>query len=181
MWERIAQTYANDPTIAGYDIMNEPTANWLSYDPAAASWSFSYLEQFYLRVIASIRSVDANHIIFLEPTGADEYKTWMPSEFPARDKIVWSPHFYPIAWDSHYSSSEITTLTNVLQQDYTEFVVGYGTPMWYGEYGAYMNDSSYLDWLHDAVSLFKEYHVGSAWWPYSGGPGPQIPAPVAAQ
>jgi endoglycosylceramidase len=173
VWKKVASTFANEETVAGYDIMNEPP------DPASYAWAIgmqldsSYLTRFYVNVTNSIRSVDKNHMIFLEPTSEHVF----PSNFPLKDNIVWSPHFYMLSFESHYDSSNLPALRTALDTDRAT-VQRYGTPIWIGEYGAFMSDSTYLNWLHDTVGLFKEYDLGSAWWPYHGGAGQQIPSPV---
>jgi aryl-phospho-beta-D-glucosidase BglC (GH1 family) len=181
VWKQIATIYANQNTIAGYDIMNEPP------DPAAYSWvvpglDSSFLVRFYLNVMQSIRSVDTNHAIFLEPTSENAFPSAFyltPSRVP-RDNVIWAPHFYPDAFEPHYSG-DLTPLKQQLDLYHQQIVGGFGSPMWIGEYGAFMSDDTYLNWLQDAVNLFNQYQIGSAWWPYHGGPGQQIPAPVAGQ
>jgi len=55
-WRFIAEHYADNPCVAGYDIMNEPDP-----DPSPRE----ALHSFYSDVISAIRSVDEKHIIFL--------------------------------------------------------------------------------------------------------------------
>ena len=177
VWEMLAQRYANESTVAGYDIMNEPP------DPAAYNWvtpsltlNSNQVGLFYLKVITSIRSVDPNHVIFLEPTSEDT----VPANFTFKDNIVWSPHFYPLAFESHFSDSNMTVLDAYLQALYEHYVMTMGVPMWIGEFGAFMTDQTYLNWLSGAIGIFNQYRVGYAWWPYQGGPIQSIPAPVTA-
>ena len=53
LWQAIAQRYAGDPTILGYDLLNEPIAPY--HDIATLN---PRLEPFYKRVTAAIRAVD---------------------------------------------------------------------------------------------------------------------------
>jgi len=57
-WRYVAARFSSDPWVLGYDLMNEP---W----PAKAT--DAQLGAFYKRVIAAIRSVDRQHLIFYEP------------------------------------------------------------------------------------------------------------------
>jgi endoglucanase len=56
LWKAIAQQYKDEPQIAGYDILNEPT-------PSGSITNWTNLAQ---RIIDSIRSVDQNHLIITE-------------------------------------------------------------------------------------------------------------------
>ncbi|KAH7907321.1 glycoside hydrolase family 5 protein [Hygrophoropsis aurantiaca] len=55
LWTEVARHYAGNPWIAGYNPMNEPA------DPKGTG-----LVQFYDRVYAAIRSVDPDHMLFLD-------------------------------------------------------------------------------------------------------------------
>jgi hypothetical protein len=158
MWAEIARTYANEPTIAGYDILNEP---WI-YTSVIPYLDASYVDLLYMKTIKAIRTVDPNHIIFLEPANI------VSETFPYKENIVWSPHFYPLAFSEQYSSKDMNKLETDLKSKYQKFIVEYGAPMWIGEFGAFMNDKASRDaWLVDAIKLFEKYKLGWAWWPSS--------------
>ncbi len=57
-WRLVAERFAGDPYVLGYDLFNEP---W------PASSTASELATFYSKVVNSIRSVDKRHLIFYEP------------------------------------------------------------------------------------------------------------------
>jgi len=166
VWTEIARRFVNEPSVAGYDILNEP---WI-YTSVIPYLDATYLDVFYLKVIKAIRTVDSNHIIFLEPANMNTFR------FPLKENIVWSPHFYPLAYASVYSSNDVGRLDADLEAKYKQFVLGLGCPMWIGEFGAFMNnEKSRNDWLRDAVKVLDKYQVGWAWWAYSGGKIQPIP------
>jgi hypothetical protein len=105
----------------------------------------------YVKVISSIRAVDTNHIIFLEP--ANMYS----SKFPVKDNIVWSPHFYPLSFAPTYRPQDARALEADLRAKYDRFVLELGSPIWIGEFGAFMRDISRDYWLEDATRLFDKY------------------------
>ena len=55
LWEIIAERYKDNPWVAGYNPLNEPS------DPTG-----KLLDAFYRRVVAAIRKIDPDHIIFLD-------------------------------------------------------------------------------------------------------------------
>ena len=159
VWAKIARHFANEPTIAGYDLLNEP---WI-YTSMKPGLNATALNAFYDRTIQAIRAVDTNHIIFLEPANMNTFK------LPTRTNIVWSPHFYPLSFAPKYDLQNFTILENDFLAKYETLLVDSGTPMWVGEFGAFMPDSSSrATWTQDAMTLFNRYQIGWAWWGYNG-------------
>ena len=62
IWTRIAEHYKDNPTVIGYDLLNEPIAHYFEADFDMLNTA---LEPLYKRITTSIRTVDTNHIIFL--------------------------------------------------------------------------------------------------------------------
>jgi endoglycosylceramidase len=169
VWKNVARHYANETTIAGYDLFNEPFV----YTSIIPGLNASNVDSFNIKATAAIRTVDQNHIIFLEPANMNTYKTSFDS------KIVWSPHFYPLSFAPEYYPENVTVLEADLAAKYQTFVLQSHLPMWIGEFGAFMNDSSADNWLRDAKSLFDKYQVGWAWWPYyDPKDGNPVPSPL---
>jgi len=159
VWVKIAQHYANEPTIGGYDLFNEP---WIYTSVNSELNATRALEAFYIRTIQAIRAVDSNHIIFLEPGNTQMFNLPISN-------IVWAPHFYPLAFASKFYSDNYTILENDFMAKYQTFVIDYGTPMWIGEFGAFMPDnSSRAIWTQMALDFFNRYGIGWAWWAYDG-------------
>ena len=70
LWVKIAGRYKNEPTVAGYDLLNEP----LPQRTGAAAKYKDQLEPLYKRITAAIREVDKRHMITLE--GCDWANDW---------------------------------------------------------------------------------------------------------
>ncbi len=62
LWAEIAARYANEPTVVGYGLINEPSVPWTG----AADTSFAQYQSLIERITAEIRKVDNNHVIFVE-------------------------------------------------------------------------------------------------------------------
>jgi len=154
VWLTIAKIYANEPTIAGYDILNEPTF-YIYNDQGATP---SSITQFYAKLLRTVRPVDPRHIIFLEQANVN-----LPSV--PFSNIVWSTHFYTLATPPKYYHANVTLLASALAAEYQTFVIRMQTPMWIGEFGAFMDNASQSMWLQDATTLFSQYQVGWAFWP----------------
>ena len=119
--EERGELLANEPTIAGYDLLKEP----MVYTSIIPTLNESNVNAYYSHATAAIRSVDPNHIIFLEPASCMYTPNIMPDS-----KIVWEPHFYPLSFFPHYYSQNLTVLEADLAAQYQTFVVDAKSPMW---------------------------------------------------
>lgn len=137
LWKRLAQRYANEPWIGGYDILNEP--NWEL--PGG-----TLLKQLYVDITAAIRSVDSNHIIILEGNWfGNDYTGLTP---PWDDNIIYSFHKY-WTYNTQQSLSWIIDMRNT-----------YNVPIWLGESGENSNS-----WFTDLIALCEQNKIGWSWWP----------------
>lgn len=137
LWRKIAETYVDEPVIAGYDLINEP--NW----PLDGN---ALLRELYGDITEAIREVDQNHIIFIEGN-------WFANDFngltpPWDDNMVYSPHKY---WSINDQAS-IQWVLDIREQ--------HDIPLYLGETGENSNT-----WFRDAVELFDTHGIGWAWWP----------------
>jgi endoglucanase len=83
LWTRIARRYRDNSTVAGYDLVNEPTA----------SPNSDTLYVVYDRLYRAVRAADPTHLIFIEDgyTGIQ----WMPFPGPCGwTNVVYSTHYY---------------------------------------------------------------------------------------
>jgi endoglycosylceramidase len=163
-WKYVAARYANEPTVAGYDVLNEP---WAMFDKSKSSPSqiSSTLGDFYEQVIDAIRTVDANHIVFVDP--------YAPAVAPIRridrPNLVWASHFYAYVYQYYgaaYCHDNATLLENYLKPFYDTLVMGYQQPLWIGEFGMEMWVTGSDTWTSESVQLFQKYQLGWAWWVY---------------
>jgi aryl-phospho-beta-D-glucosidase BglC (GH1 family) len=87
IWQKIAARYKNEPAVLGYDLLNEPIPHF--FDKAYLN---PKLEPVYRKVVAGIRSVDKNHIIFLGGAQWDtNFKVFGP---PFDEKLAYTFHKY---------------------------------------------------------------------------------------
>ena len=137
LWRKLAQRYANESWIGGYDLINE--TNWNLPNNAL-------LKQLYIEITKAIREVDTNHIIFIEGN-------WFANDFtgltpPWDENMVYSFHKY---W-SYNDIGSITWMLNIRNK--------YNVPVWCGEAGENSNV-----WFTDAIKLLEDNNIGWAWWP----------------
>ncbi len=137
IWKHIAQRYANDTTIIGYDLLNEPVL--------PSGHSATELRGLYVRITNAIREVDKNHIIFVE---GNWYATDFTSLTPPWDtNMAYSFHKY-------WNDPSVSTIQSYLNMRKT-----YHTPLWMGESGENSNH-----WFASVVKMLQDNHIGWCWW-----------------
>lgn len=89
-WTNIIDVFKNDPTVIGFEPMNEP----ICY---AAGMSDAVFMNFYKKCSSKMRAIDTRHSLWLEPDAIRNFLNTSPlptSVFPD-DKVVYCPHYYP--------------------------------------------------------------------------------------
>ena len=145
IWKDIAERYANDTIILGYDLLNEPIAHYFIEEYAHLNDS---LEPLYKRCVDSIRLVDNNHIVLL---GGAQWNSNMKvfKDFSFDEKMMYTCHRY---WCD-------TLQTNI--QDFVEFRDSVGLPIYMGETG----ENTY-EWIAGWTRLMERNNIGWHYWPY---------------
>jgi endoglucanase len=82
-WTTLASTFRNDPTVAVYDIMNEPMG---APNPAM-------LHLVYNRIIKAIRRVDPTKVLLVDD-GYKGFETTPHLNIPGWTNVAYSLHFY---------------------------------------------------------------------------------------
>jgi len=143
IWKRIAAHYANETTVMGYDLLNEPIATYFNADEFNP-----YLEPLYKEITKAIRTVDKNHILFLGGAQWDSnFKVFGP---PFDSKLVYTFHKY---WTK-------TTTQDVIQE-YIDFRDKYNVPIYCGETGENKDE-----WIKGFRELLEKNDIGWHYWPY---------------
>lgn len=137
LWKKLAERYADEPWMGGYDLINE--VNWNL--PGGTD-----LRALYEDITAAIRTVDQDHIIFIEGNWfANDYTGLTP---PWDDNMAYSFHKY---W-SYNDTGSIQWVLDLREQ--------HNVPLWMGESGENSNV-----WFTDAIKLFEDNNIGWSWWP----------------
>jgi endoglucanase len=149
LWRRLAERYAGEPTVAGYDLLNEP--NWGFQDTLKDRNGLSEkenipLKQLLIDITKAIREVDKKHIIIIEGNGWGNNYNGMLGTWDAN--MVLSFHKY-------WNSNDLQSIQHILK-----FREQYNVPVWLGETGENSNV-----WFMEAVRLFESNNIGWSWWP----------------
>jgi len=148
LWGKLAERYANEPWVGGYDLINETNWNFTSGGNAngCSETSNTPLRQLLVNITTVIRQVDQNHMIIIEGNcWGGNYSGILPAW---DNNMVVSFHKY---WNNNDQGS-IQGMLNIRNQ--------YNIPLWLGESGENSNT-----WFTDAIQLAESNDIGWAWWP----------------
>lgn len=161
LWREIARRYKAEPSLMGYDLLNEPAmGDWVG------------LNQFYEETITAIRKEDTNHLIVLE--GLEFSMDFSGLKLVEDSKLALSFHYYPTVWhpdlldidlDREVRKKKIADGLDKLLQIKEQF----GIPVFCGEFG-YGIDCGEKDFtlalLEDTLELLEERGVDWLLWCY---------------
>lgn len=142
VWRKIAERYADETIIMGYDLINEPIPHFEGYERF-----HDKLEPLYKRITAAVREVDQNHIVFLG--GAvwnTNFRVFGP---PFDDNLGYTFHKY---WMDPVQG-EI--------QEYVDFRDKHQVPVFMGESGENSDE-----WVQAFRELLEKNDIGWTFWPY---------------
>ena len=147
LWRKLAQRYANEPYIGGYDIINEPNWGFEKVDDkrGTAETKNEPLRKLMVDVTKAIREVDKKHIIIIEGNGfGNNYK----GIFPLWDNnMVLSFHKY----GNFNNVGSINGFLNMSKEN--------NVPLWLGEAGENSNT-----WFTESIALAESHNIGWSWW-----------------
>ena len=144
IWKKITDRYKNEPTVLGYDLLNEPIATYFTNKEEINK----LLVPVYKRGVEAIRSVDPNHIILLG--GAQWNSNFSMFDEKAIDSnMLYTCHRY---W--------CDTLQSNLQ-DFIDFRNKVNLPLYMGETGENTDE-----WVGGFRRLMERNNMGWHFWPY---------------
>jgi endoglucanase len=142
LWKEIATRYRDEPTVLGYDLLNEPASPY-----SDEAYVDPRLEPLYRDIVAAIRSVDTNHVVLL--AGAIWSTSFAVFDRPFDDNAVYTYHKF---W-AHPTRDAV--------QDYVNFGNHWSVPVLVGETGEYSND-----WNVAFRTLNERFGIGWCFWTY---------------
>lgn len=142
IWHEIAARYADNRTVLGYNLLNEPIPHYFENDSLK-----QHLEPLYKRITSAIRDVDPHHIIFVG--GAVWETDFSVFSAPFDNNMAYTFHKY---W--------MPPVQEEIQQ-YLDFRDRYEVPLLMGESGE--NEDA---WVHDFRTLLDTHQIHWTFWPY---------------
>jgi endoglucanase len=169
LWLYIAEHYKNEPWVAGYNLINEPTAP-----------NMKILNRLYKEWVRAIREKDKLHIIFIE---GNMYSTIFEGlDEPFDNNLVYSSHNYTIAtrMARKYPGyvGDLYIDKKWMEETFlktNKWILEREIPSWIGEFGArYYGainsptsaDRARISALKDQLEIFNRYEQHWTIWTY---------------
>ena len=144
IWQQIARHYQDEPTILGYELMNEPIAHYFKNKDTL----YTLLQPLYKRAVKAIRTVDQNHVILLGGAHWNSF-FFMFDDWTFDKNIMFTCHRYG------------GPATKEAIKDYIDFRDKTQLPMYMGEIGHNTDE-----WQAQFVEVMKQNNIGYTFWPY---------------
>lgn len=167
IWSAMAARYAGNPTVVGYDLMNEPL---ISYSEGATE--VNQKSAYYNRLYNTVRAVDPDHVIFMEAFFG--WNAIAPPSTYGWTNVAYELHPYDFGGGLDWTAQN-TLVTNQLadvaakQADST-----WGVPVLYGEYQLYQYDdvwSQFMSGLNALHASWTNWNYKVTGAQYDGGGG----------
>lgn len=176
VWGELGRRFADDPAVAGYDLLNEPDPGGVGHGDLSG-----YDGRFDASAIDAIRRGESaaggfSHMIIFEPNltwTSNGLKSHTPDPgFSDDPNLVFSPHLY--GRDVHTTERPISAVKRDLRKQAR--LTGrrareYGLPMWIGEWSFSPFDQDAFKKLRAHIRLQDSRVLGSAWWQWKGACG----------
>ncbi len=153
-WAHVAKAFAEEPAVAGYDLLNEPNPGFL-----VGATETTSLATYYTNALAAIRGAGGRGIGFLEPSVvwsllADDVV--FPAGSISDTNVVFAPHLYggSIALQDVEPGFERAAQAGR----------GLGTTVWSGEWGWFGDPARDRSAIGRYALQEDAHRYGGAWW-----------------
>jgi endoglycosylceramidase len=177
-WAAVARRFADEPAVAGYDLLNEPNPGL-----AAGVDDYVLLGPLYGRLLSAIRSAESTardgfeHIGFFEPavvTGSLPVPGPLPS-LAGDGNLVYAPHLY---------QESIGLLPGTIEDGFqaaATAAAAYGTTFFSGEWGWFGDPAADQSKLERYAAQEDAHLVGGTWWQWAQACGDPHAVPARHQ
>lgn len=148
LWKRIASHYKDEPAVAGYDLLNEAT-----------DAPFDELVEFYGKLYAEIRSVDTNHILFIQD-GLQGFHRLPLARDMGWQNVAYSFHYYP------QDSAESLQSASTIIPRFNRAAIYYDVPIYVGEFNTLLSDRGGSELFLRLCEVFDYYGWAWTFWSY---------------
>jgi hypothetical protein len=148
LWKEVAQHYAGNPAVAGYDLLNEPSGapdNQTRWDMQNTLYQ-------------AVRSVDPDHMVFIEAIW--QWQDLPPPSMYGWTNVVYELHSYD--WDSNLTPRDDASQKATADAQVQDFMShqSYGVPAFLGEFNVFQ----YPDAWQYTIQQWSQNGISWAMW-----------------
>lgn len=142
MWEKLAAHFKGNPTVAGYDLLNEPYCTYRYNSSYTEDYLHSLLWGIYDKAYDRIRAIDPDHLIIMEATW-DGWDLPNPNDY-GWSNVMYEYHQYEYSDYDNASGTQISSMQNKLNNI---FCMNYNVPSYMGEFNYFNNTDAWAQGL----------------------------------
>jgi endoglucanase len=173
LWEMLAERYRDEPTVACYDLLNEPL-------PDEHADLVPRLVELYRELTAAIRRIDTHHLLSYEGNNwATRFELFDDLARPSADDR--NPGTDPSADAQGLDDNSVLHFHKYWSTPDTDSIAPYlqarerlGRPLWMGESG-----ENTEQWYREAFGLFEQHQIPWTFWTWKKVDGPTSPVVVS--
>ena len=157
IWYKIAQRYAGNPTVAGYDLLNEPYCTYRYNSSYSEKQLHDTLWSIYDIAYDVIRSADSDHVIIMEAT-------WDATDLPNPAQYGWENVMYEYhnyLYDD-YDNANGKQIINMQKKINGIHSANYNVPSYMGEFSYFNNTEAWKQ----GVNLLNTNGLNWTTWTY---------------
>lgn len=147
-WERIARRYKDNPTVAGYDLINE-----------AMSATVPDMMALYDRIYKAVRALDDQHVIWLEDGLRGFHRMPHAQEFNW-ENVAYSFHYYP------QDPQEAFAAGSTILHQFNRMALYYDVPILVGEFNSMHFERGGVETFLRYIDIFNYYGWSWTFWTY---------------
>jgi endoglucanase len=156
-WVKVAQRYAGNSTVIGFDLDNEPSGYGICTWEAGSDNPAHNIRWLYERVGKAIQAVNPDALIICEgvfdyhtnfvgtgpsPGGDLSLAESLPVVLPVPNKVVYSAHWYPSESAGYKFKTGTLQSIKYMNNAWGYLVTREIAPVWIGEWGASLDGSN---------------------------------------
>jgi aryl-phospho-beta-D-glucosidase BglC (GH1 family) len=169
LWEKVVDRFKNEPSLLGYDVLNEPVLGKKDTD---------ILKQFYRQLIKHVRAIDRKNTIFLEGDIWAQRINFL--EDLIEENICISIHVY-LPLDFTFNFTPFGKFPGNIKgepwddkavyrylEPYFVFSLKNKVKIYVGEFGINWRGGHWgeLDWLESVLNSFEQFGFDYTYWTY---------------
>ncbi|WP_456788373.1 glycoside hydrolase family 5 protein [Cellulomonas sp. P5_C5] len=173
-WAKVAGEFADDPAVAGYDLLNEP-----GIGAVPPTTSGLLLGRYYDAALSAIRDAETaadgfHHLAFFEPSvlwSGLAFDVTPPPGFTDDRQLVFAPHPYSesITMDQGFGLTIASIERNLTVS--ARAAASYGAALWLGEWGWFGDPAVDGAKVDRFVAAQNRLGLGGAFWVWRQGCG----------
>lgn len=157
MWEKLAEHFKGNPTVAGYDLLNEPYCTYRYNSGYSDEQLHSWLWNVYDNAYKKIRAIDSDHVIIMEATW-DSWDLPNPSSY-GWENVMYEYHNYEYSDYDNAENKQITSMQNKINNILS---ANYNVPSYMGEFSYFNNLSAW----ETGLQLLNDSGINWTSWSY---------------